>query len=82
MILVDIYIPSMDQTVDFNLDEDVPVSSLAEEIGEMIAQSSQSMGVEHSAGLLLCSVDRQCILDGSRTLRENGVRNGSRLLIV
>lgn len=82
MILVDIYIPSIDRTVDFNLDENVPVSALAEEIGEMIALSSQSAALGHTERLLLCSMDRGCILDKSMTLRQNGVANGSRLLIV
>ena len=38
MILVDIYVPSIGNTYDFQLDEEVPVGNVIEEISEMIGQ--------------------------------------------
>ena len=39
MILTDAYVPAVDKTYDFNLDEQVRVQVIIEEIVEMIGQS-------------------------------------------
>ena len=41
MILVDIYVPSVEQTYDFNIDENAPVSSVIEEVAAMVSQKEQ-----------------------------------------
>ncbi len=82
MILVDIYIPVIDKEVDFSLDENVPIASLVEEIGEMIAQMSQNETAENTGSLMLCSYDRQTVLSPEMSLNQCGIRNGSRLFIV
>ena len=38
MILVDVHVPSVESTYDFQLDEDVRIDLLIEEIGEMICR--------------------------------------------
>ena len=45
MILTDVYVPSVDKIYDFQLNEKVPVSTVIEEITEMISQK------EHSASI-------------------------------
>lgn len=82
MILVDIYIPMIDRTADFHLEENVPVRSLVEEIGEMIAQITKSELEHSSSKLLLCDCLSMRILPENKTLTECGIKSGSRLLIV
>ncbi len=80
MILVDIYVPSLDKTFDFRLDERASVESLTAEITEMIGSETGSPGKE--GGFYLCSMDQERILPGNSTPAQCGIRNGSRLMLV
>ncbi|MCD7884782.1 MAG: EsaB/YukD family protein [Lachnospiraceae bacterium] len=82
MILTDIYIPSMDQSFDFQLDETVPVSSLIIEIAEMIGNKVKSGKQYRAEDFLLCSMDQEVILKKTETLASCGIKNGSRLMLV
>ncbi len=82
MILTDIYVPALNAVYDFQLDENTPVSVLIDEIVEILIRKTG--GVFHDAGknFVLCSQERETILDKDRTLTDYKIRNGSRLLIV
>ena len=83
MILVDIYVPAIDQTMDFELDEYASISNLLEEIGEMIIQTAKGeIRKEDVYKMMLCSYDLQSVLENNKTLEEYNIRNGSRLFIV
>ena len=83
MILVDIYVPAIDQTMDFELDEYASISNLLEEIGEMIIQTAKGeIRKEDAYKMMLCSYDLQSVLENNKTLEEYNIRNGSRLFIV
>lgn len=82
MILVDVKFPELDRTIDFQLDEDARGWDIAEEIANMAARTCGRSYVHNSNCILLYSVDGQRQLDLNRTLRENGVRSGERLLFV
>lgn len=82
MILVDVLFPEMDKTIDFQLDEDAWGWDIVEEIATMAAQSS---GRKYSSGaypIALYLVDGSRGLDLNKSLRENGVRSGDRLLFI
>lgn len=82
MILVDIYIPSMDKTYDFQVDETVPIENLIIEIAEMIGNETKS-GKEICADkFLLCCMEKELIFQKTSSLQAYGIRNGSRLLLV
>lgn len=81
MILVDIYVPSLDKTYDFQVDEKAPVESLIVEITEMIANETRSPR-KGDGKFYLCSMDQQRILSGKSTLAECKIRNGCRLMLV
>ena len=55
MILVDIYVPSIGNTYDFQLDEEVPVGNVIEEISEMIGQKEHCRIVGDMTKLMLCA---------------------------
>lgn len=82
MILTDIYVPALNETYDFQLDETVPVRLLIDEIAQILQKKSGGTQEPLSHPFVLCSFEQMCILDGSKTLQENGITNGSALLIV
>lgn len=82
MILVDIYIPSLDKTYDFQVDENVSVESLIVEIAEMIGNETKSGKKLSVEKFLLCSRDQELIFQKTSSLQSYGIKNGSRLMLV
>lgn len=82
MILVDIYVPSLDKTYDFQVDEKVPVESLIVEIAEMIGNETKSGKKADPEKFYLCSLDREMIFPAKSSLQACGMKNGSRLMLV
>lgn len=82
MILVDIYIPSVDRNYDFQVDENVSVKNLIMEISEMIGNETGSGRISDVENFMLCSLDQNKILKRYSTLRDCGMKNGSRLMLV
>lgn len=82
MVLVDIYVPSVDKTYDFHLDETASVRVIIEEIAEMIGQKEHTEIAGDINALTLCDRLNQRILPKDASLRECGVRSGSGLLLV
>lgn len=82
MILVDVYIPSIDDSYDFMLDENVSVEQVIVEISEMITKKVTGKARENKATFFMCSMDQDKLLDKNQTLYENGIRDGSRMMLV
>ena len=82
MILVEIYSPAVDQTFDFELDEDADIGSVLIEVTGMIAKKTGSeKPVDASAFILYCKGREQPLPEG-RTLYECGIRDGYTLVVV
>jgi hypothetical protein len=81
MILVDIYVPILDKSFDFNLNEDAPVSAIIDEVSEMISQKERWPNPKNSQSLTLSFPERNCILAPEKNLRQAGVDTGSRLVL-
>ena len=82
MILVDVYVPSVDNVYDFQLDEDSPIYLIVEEIGELIGQKEHSNIVGNIENLLLCSYKDKRILPKDSTLALCGIQTGNSLILV
>lgn len=82
MILVDIYVPAVGNTYDFQLDEGEMAGTLMEEIGELIGQKEHSRIVGDVGDFMLCTRRDKKILPKGMTLAASGVRNGDSLLLV
>lgn len=82
MILVDVYVPSLDKTYDFSLNDQASIAAVIEEISEMISQNEQCEMIKNPEELLLCSYDQRKILDMNTCLEENEIRSGSHLMLV
>lgn len=82
MILVDIYIPSLDETFDFKVDETAKITNVVQEISEMMCKKYKTELNERSENFFLCSAEQSIVLNGESTLEENGIVNGCRLFMV
>ena len=82
MILVDVFVPSVDNVYDFQLDDDVKIGMLVEEMGEMICQKEHCRLDGKIEKLLLCSLDNRAILPKNTTLAECGVKTGGKLMLL
>ncbi len=82
MILVDIYVPSVDKTYDFQLNEQIPVAMVLEEISEMIGQKEHAALKGNISDLILCSYDTGAALSKEKNLEQAGIITGNKLLLV
>ena len=82
MILVDVYVPSVDETYDFVLDEMIETEKIIMEIYEMVNKKLNSSTAEGTDAFLLYHMTGEKLLERERTLAESGVRDGSRLMLV
>ncbi|MBP8714395.1 MAG: hypothetical protein KBH85_03250 [Lachnospiraceae bacterium] len=82
MILVDVYVPSVDKEYNFSLNEGVPVSTIIAEITEMIAQKEQTQLRGEQKYLNLCCRDKGSIFPAENTLEECGIATGSSLILI
>lgn len=82
MVLVDIYVPSLDKTYDFQLDESASVENLIAEIAEMIGNETRSGGKLAAEKFFLCSMKQEKILQKKRTLQDYDIQNGCRLMLI
>lgn len=82
MILVDVYVASLDETFDFRLDETVKIIDVVREISEMLCIRYKTELNKNIEDFMLCSYEDKKILDSNTNLWTNNIRNGSRLLLV
>ncbi len=82
MVLVDVFVPSVDKTYNFNLNESVSIESLILEITEMIEQKERTKLVGDKKKLNLYNVNKTMILPVSNTLSDCYVTSGTRLMLV
>ena len=82
MILVDVYIPSINNTIDCLLDENVETELIVEELTEMITRMTKSGETQTSLTFSLYSTDQKREIQSNKSLYEAGVRDGSRLLLL
>ena len=82
MINVDIYVPPMNHTYNFNLDEESPIQDLIDEIAELICKKEHSELGGDSKGFVLASLDQDICLNPGNCLREYSIKNGDQLLLV
>lgn len=82
MILVDIYVPSIDKEYDFQLNETAHIYTIIEEIVEMIGQKEQTQLCGNVADMMLCVKGSQRVLQKKQTLAETGVGTGESLILI
>lgn len=81
MILVDVYIPAVEQTYDFRLEETCRPDVIIGEICEMVEQREQ-LPADEGERFLLFDASLRRALPYDRTLEESGVIDGHLLILV
>lgn len=82
MIIVDVYIPSLDRTYNFNLDEDAKIRVLIEEISELICKKEHSSLDGARERFILGVFGKQICFHSEYSLREYSIKNGDKLILV
>ena len=80
MILVDIQIPMLDKIFDFELDEESEAGALIEDIAELIAQQ-EHLSCKNNENMCLYVLGQEGILEKGKSLKQQGVRAGDRLIL-
>lgn len=81
MILVDIHVPAMDKTFDFELDEEMPAGRITEKIKSLVACQEQ-IGFDQEEKMFIYSLGKEKVLSDAYTLKEQGIENGERLVLL
>jgi uncharacterized ubiquitin-like protein YukD len=82
MLLVDVYVPSVNKTYDFMLDENTEIENIITEICEMLSKKIQNREAERVGEFMLYHMTAEKALERGRTLASSGVKDGSRLMLV
>jgi hypothetical protein len=82
MILVDVYIPSIDDTYDFMLDENISVDRIILEMTGIISKKMRNDVILDTENFFLYSMKEKKLLKKNLSLFNNGVRDGSQLMLV
>ena len=82
MIIVEIFVPSVDGTYEFKLNEDIEVSLIIDEICSVICEKEQCPMPTNCQDMVLFNADREVRLNENLTLFENDICSGNRLILV
>ena len=84
MILVDISTPMFEKTYDFYLEENISTAQIIDEVIGIIAEKEGYTFSRNDdmANLNLFDEDRRLLLNSEESLIANGIKNGSRLILV
>lgn len=82
MILVDIYVPSIDNTFDFRVDETASVENIIHEVSEMLCKKYRNSLNKNANDFVLCSYETEAVMPNNSTLTMHGIKNGSKLILV
>lgn len=82
MIIVEIEIPMIGKKYDFQIQEDIPLYDVKEEITEMICRKEQYPLAGKTEQLLMYVPETGQRLNLAETALHNGLRTGSRVLLI
>ncbi len=81
MITVDIYVPYLNLSYDFSLDETASISSLINEIAAMVCLKEHWTAPETTDELALFLPSEKRMLNPSNSLNREGIKSGQRLIL-
>ena len=82
MIITEIYVPYLDKTYEFILNEDVAISVAIDEICSVIGEKEQVSIFDSKGNMMLFNADRGAALSSNRSLYESNIANGAKLILV
>ena len=82
MLHIDVSVPALGRSYEFQVNEQVKIGALADEISAVVSTKEQMKWKDDTAGLVLCNTANGNVLPNEKTLLECAVGNGSRLILV
>ena len=82
MVIVDIFVPSLDKTYNFMLDENSKVEMLMVEVIEMIDNREGLISSYAEGNFAICDRDKEIVLDLNKKLGEQGIETSANLVLV
>lgn len=89
MIHIDIYVPSMGESFEFCCDETVPVYEIRRDIYSLLSAKAGADLTKEAPDessdrtkLWLCDMEGRCVLSPDRSLTDQNIRHGSRLILL
>ncbi len=82
MIITEVYVPSIDKSYEFKMNEDVSACIVMDEIVSVICQKEQCAVKGDKSQLMLLKLRDSQVISLNLTLYENGVESGDRLILV
>ena len=82
MIIVNIDVPILGQTLDFQMDENIPMYEVQEEIVDIICRNNSCELIGEEQRLLMWDAERNILLQRDKSGSENGLKSGSHLILV
>ena len=81
MIVVDIQVPNLNRTYDFELDEEMKTGELLKKIMQTISEKEKLEDCREDE-MLLYDLNRETVLSENRSLRQQGVKSGEQLYLI
>lgn len=81
MIVVDIQVPNLNRTYDFELDEEMKTGELLKKIIQTISGKENLKDCREDE-MLLYDLNRETVLSENRSLRQQGVKSGEQLYLI
>lgn len=81
MILVDIQVPAVGQSFDFELDEEMNVGTAVIKVASLIAEKER-MKVCYGETMYLYVPDKEILLRAEESLKQQGIRAGEKLIMI
>ena len=82
MIILEIFVPCIDKTYDFKLNEDIVISELIDEVVSVICQKEQCGVVGDRENFMFFSLNSARALSMNLSLFENDIKTGDKLMLV
>lgn len=81
MILVDIQVPAVGQSFDFELDEEMNVGAAVAKVFSLLAEK-EKMKVCYGEKMYFYAPDKEILLREEDSLKQQGVRGGEKLIMI
>ena len=81
MIIVNVDVPMLGQTLDFQMDESIPLYDVQEEMVDIICRKNSCELIGEEQRMLLWDAGRGILLDRKASGAENGLLSGSHLIL-
>ena len=82
MILIDVSVPYFGEVLDFEADENAPISDVISRMVELLCARHKAMRVGRPEDFFMFSGDGEILYFAKKSLRDYGIESGNRVLLL